>query len=44
MVLDSARAQKQWSWQPACKIGEILAEIASHAEKHPNWLEISASK
>jgi CDP-paratose 2-epimerase len=44
MVLDSTRAQKQWSWQPACKIDEILAEIASHAEKHPNWLEISASK
>jgi CDP-paratose 2-epimerase len=44
MVLDSTRAKEQWNWQPARKIDEILTEIASHAEKHPNWLEISAVK
>lgn len=43
IVLDSARARKQWDWAPSIKIGEILEEIASHAEKHPDWLEISAS-
>ena len=43
MVLDSSRAKDQWSWQPSVKIGDILEEIASHAEKHPDWLEISGS-
>jgi CDP-paratose 2-epimerase len=43
MVLDSARARKQWSWAPSMKIAEILEEIAGHAEQHPDWLEISGS-
>jgi CDP-paratose 2-epimerase len=43
MVLDSRRARQQWNWTPSIKIGEILEEIASHAEKHPDWLELSAS-
>jgi len=43
MVLDSTRAEEQWGWTPSMKIGQILEEIARHAEKHPHWLEISAS-
>lgn len=41
MVLDSALAQQQWNWQPTFSLEKILGEIADHAEKHPNWLEIS---
>jgi CDP-paratose 2-epimerase len=43
MVLDSSRAAKDWNWQVATPLEKILGEIADHAEKHPNWLELSAS-
>ena len=43
LVLDSARAKKEWGWTPSIKVGAILEEIADHAEKHPDWLEISGS-
>jgi CDP-paratose 2-epimerase len=43
MVLDSTRAKKAWDWTPSVKVGAILEEIAAHAEKHPDWLEISGS-
>jgi len=43
MVLDSALAGRQWSWAPSMKVADILEEIASHAEKHPDWLELSAT-
>ena len=43
MVLDSSRAAKDWKWQVATPLEKILGEIADHAEKHPNWLELSAS-
>ena len=41
MVLDSARAERQWDWQPTVRVTQILEEIAQHAEAHPEWLEIS---
>ena len=43
MVLDSTRAKAAWDWTPSMKIEEILEEIARHAEKHRDWLEISDS-
>jgi CDP-paratose 2-epimerase len=43
MVLDSTRAAGEWHWQVETRLEEILDEIASHAEKHPDWLELSAS-
>lgn len=43
MVLDSTRARNQWDWTPSMKIGQILEEIAVHAEQHPDWLELSGS-
>lgn len=43
MVLDCSRARNQWSWEPSIKVGDILEEIARHAEEHPHWLEVSAS-
>jgi CDP-paratose 2-epimerase len=42
MVLDSSKAKLLWNWQPATPRNEILEEIARHAEKHPDWLDISA--
>jgi CDP-paratose 2-epimerase len=41
VVLDSSLAAGQWSWHPQIAIQETLAEIAGHAEAHPEWLEIS---
>ena len=42
MVLDSAKAAQLWNWQPATPVDQILDEIAAHAHKHPNWLDLSA--
>jgi CDP-paratose 2-epimerase len=42
MVLDSSKARELWRWQPNFSVSEILEEIATHAEAHPNWLEISS--
>src|SRR5262249_47150322 len=41
MVLDSARARRQWDWQPTVRIEQILEEIAQHAEAYPEWLKTS---
>jgi nucleoside-diphosphate-sugar epimerase len=43
IVLDSTKAKRQWDWQPTLPVGQILEEIAQHAEEHPEWLEISSS-
>jgi CDP-paratose 2-epimerase len=42
MVLDAALATKTWNWRPVTAISAVLDEIARHAEKHPDWLELSA--
>lgn len=41
VVMDSDRARELWGWAPATPIEDLLDEIARHAEKHENWLEIS---
>jgi CDP-paratose 2-epimerase len=38
MVLDHSLASEVWDWQPETNILDILEEIASHADKFPNWL------
>jgi CDP-paratose 2-epimerase len=43
MVLDSSLATREWSWAPRTGLVEVLDEIAKHAEKHPQWLEISGA-
>lgn len=40
LVLDSARADAAFGWEPATPLAEVLEEIARHAEAHPDWLEI----
>jgi CDP-paratose 2-epimerase len=42
LVLDSARAEKEWNWRPKIKLESILEEIAEHAEKNPHWLDLSS--
>lgn len=42
LVLDSARAQREWHWQPATPLEQIFEEIAAHAEAHPDWLKLSS--
>lgn len=42
LVLDSALAQHCWDWRPQTSLETIWTEIASHAEKHPDWLEATA--
>jgi len=44
MVLDSAKAERLWNWGPTRTTPEILEEIATHAEAHPHWLELSAPR
>jgi len=41
MVLSSAKAANLWEWRPDVRLYSILDEIAEHAQKHPNWLELS---
>lgn len=41
LVLDSARAQARWSWKVQTPVKDVLEEIAAHAEKNPDWLELS---
>ena len=38
IVMDSTTAQNAWNWSVKTKIDQILEEIASHAEKNPDWL------
>jgi CDP-paratose 2-epimerase len=41
MVLDASRAQRHWGWTPRLTADDIFEEIAQHAERHPEWLELS---
>jgi CDP-paratose 2-epimerase len=41
LVLDSTRAEQEWSWTPKTRIEGVLEEIARHAEGHPEWLDLS---
>jgi CDP-paratose 2-epimerase len=41
LVLDSDRAGQEWGWKPSTTLESILKEIADHAERHPEWLDLS---
>jgi CDP-paratose 2-epimerase len=40
LVLDSSLAASEWNWKPATPLDDVLEEIASHAENHPDWLDL----
>jgi len=42
LVLDHAKATRVWGWRPSTPTSALLDEIATHAEAHPDWLELSA--
>jgi CDP-paratose 2-epimerase len=42
VVLDAGLASRTWHWQPTVPTVDILDEIATHAEAHPDWLDVSA--
>jgi CDP-paratose 2-epimerase len=42
MVLDSARAAREWGWRPATPLPEVLEEIKEHACAHPSWLDMTS--
>jgi CDP-paratose 2-epimerase len=41
LVLDTSRATKAWDWKPSRATRDILEEIVRHAERHPEWLDLS---
>ena len=43
VVLDHAKATRLWQWQPQSRLQDILEEIATHAQAHPDWLDLSAA-
>lgn len=43
IVMDSSDASRDFGWQPAVGLKDILEEIAAHAERHPDWLERSGA-
>ncbi|MEY2492280.1 MAG: CDP-paratose 2-epimerase [Verrucomicrobiota bacterium] len=43
LVLNSHLAAEQWSWRVETPLRAILEEIATHAEGHPDWLELSGA-
>jgi len=43
LIMDCRLAEKIWNWRPQTTLNQILDEIASHAQQHPNWLEISGA-
>jgi CDP-paratose 2-epimerase len=42
VVMDSSDAKRDFGWCVESPLENILAEIAQHAESHPDWLERSA--
>lgn len=42
LVLDSTRAEANWNWRQEISLGDILDEIATHAERHPKWLDLTS--
>lgn len=42
MVLDSARAARDWDWRRATPLAAILEEIKEHALTHPEWLDMTS--
>jgi hypothetical protein len=41
LVLDCARARRQWDCSARFRSSKILEEIAQHAEAYPEWLDVS---
>jgi nucleoside-diphosphate-sugar epimerase len=42
MVLDCARAERDWEWRPTTRLEDILEEIRAHALSNPDWLGMTS--
>ena len=42
IVLDHTKATRLWDWRPQTPVPAILDEIATHAQSHADWLDLSA--
>jgi CDP-paratose 2-epimerase len=43
VVLDSSRTRRLFDWQPEMTLPRILDEIAEHAGRHPDWLNLAGA-
>jgi len=43
MLMDCRAASRRWGWKPQRSLSQILEEIANHAERYPNWLELTSA-
>ena len=41
IVMDNSSANDDFGWWPERRLTAVLEEIAGHAERHPEWLELS---
>ena len=41
VIMDNREVERDFHWSPATPIASVLEEIATHARKHPDWLERS---
>ena len=41
MIMDNRLVQQEFTWHPETSLSSILSEIADHAQRHPDWLELS---
>jgi CDP-paratose 2-epimerase len=41
LIMDSTDTGRDFDWRCSAKLSGILEEIACHAERHPEWLEVS---
>ena len=41
IAMDNTAAERDFGWRVATPIQDVLEEIASHARRHPDWLERS---
>ncbi|MBN9661240.1 MAG: NAD-dependent epimerase/dehydratase family protein [Acidobacteria bacterium] len=41
VVMSNSEVQRDFGWSPALSLDSVVEEIATHAEQHPLWLELS---
>jgi CDP-paratose 2-epimerase len=43
LVMDCQAAAHRLDWRPQRNLHSVLEEIADHAEKNPNWLDLTSA-
>ena len=43
LILNAGPVAAEWDWRLQTKLDDILEEVATHAETHPEWLERTQS-